>query len=133
MSEIARDEREKIKSRIQETDREYADVIEKVNNAFKLPDAQMALFLANPGAYIGAHVVADTAYLVKDILVALMPESEQEKQRREDETFASRIRTALGIPSAEELAQQRQEAAELMRRGAAEEANEKNLNVQNIS
>lgn len=132
ISEMAREEREKVKTRIQETDREYADVIQQVDNAFKLPDAQLALFLANPGAYIGAHVVADSAYLVKDILTSLMPETEEQHQKREEQTFAMRIRQALGVPSAEELQQQRQQAAELARQGQTAEAAERNLNVQNL-
>jgi len=132
ISEMAKEEREKVKERISETDAKYADVIQKVDNAFKLPDAQMALFLANPGAYIGAHVVADTAYLVRDVVTALLPETEQEKQQREDQTFAARIKSALGIPSAEELERQRQESMELARQGQAELAAERNANVQNL-
>ena len=128
LSEMAREERQKIKNKIEETDREYADVINRIDATFKAvsDDTNMMLFLANPGAYIGANITVEAASVAWDAITSLLPESDKEKERREEEAWARKLRSALGVPTPAELQQQQQQqqaaAEEAARRGAAEEA-----------
>lgn len=55
--EMAEQEREIIDRRLEEINREYADVIEKNKEVFTNPDFNFAFFVAAPGAVIGTDLV----------------------------------------------------------------------------
>ena len=103
ISEMARQERARIKQNVANIDREYARIIDDVDNSFRnvSPDIKAALFMANPGAFIGANVTADIALFGLEVAKSLLPSWETyiPDVRNWDERTVAEMRRVLGVPA----------------------------------